>query len=96
MKSSAKYIALISTSALAGAALFTLSNASFTAALRGDTIAAVAASLALVGFAARDYSRQVKPLSVPAHVLRPTQSAKPSSRFFTYSNATSRSDRLAA
>ena len=96
MKSSVKYIALVSTSALAGAALFTLSNASFTAALRGDVIAAIAASVAIVGFAARDYSRRMKPLSTTATVARPALPTNKNPRFFTYGNASPRSDRVAA
>ncbi len=57
--------------AAAGVALFSLANAPFTAALRGDVILGLGTSLALVGFAAYDYSRRPRSLSSPGRLLRP-------------------------
>jgi hypothetical protein len=71
MKTSAKYVSLVLAAGAAGATLFTLAGASFTAAFHGDVIVAVVASVAVVGFAAYDYSRRTLPLKAPVRILRP-------------------------
>jgi hypothetical protein len=73
MKTSAKYVSLVVATGAAGATLFTLAGASFTAAFRGDVIIAVVASVAVAGFAAYDYSRRTPPLKAPARILRPSR-----------------------
>ena len=88
MKNSIKYLYLIFAAIAAGGALFSLINASFTALLRGDLILAIVSSLALLGFAAYDFSGRRTKLPVvarDARVRRPTLPA---------SNAAHRSDRL--
>lgn len=97
MKTSAKYISLVLAAGIAGVALFALANASFTAAFRGDVAVAIAASAAVVGFAAYDYSRRTQPLSIPARVLRPSLPVGHKVQKTTaYGIKASRSDRLAA
>ena len=72
MKNSTKYFSLVLAAGVAGVALFTLVNASFTAFLRADTILATSASLAFLGFAVYDFSHRPQPLKQPGRVLRPT------------------------
>ncbi|MBI2813871.1 MAG: hypothetical protein HYX71_06270 [Opitutae bacterium] len=55
----------------AGLAAFGLSNTEFAARFPLDTFLAAATTLGLVHLALADYSRRVKPLRLPAAVLRP-------------------------
>lgn len=57
----------------AGLAAFGLINTEFAARLPLDTILAAMASLGLIHLAFADYSRRVKPLRLPATILRPRQ-----------------------
>jgi len=56
---------------LAGVALASVSNAAYLASIPGDIVVAVVASVAILAFAIRDYSRDIRPLTVKAAVLRP-------------------------
>ena len=71
MNKSTQLISLTLAAGVAGVALFAFANSPFTAALRGDVIVGVGASVALLGFAAYDYSRRIRSLSRPARLLRP-------------------------
>ncbi len=90
MKNSLKSISLTLAAGLAGAACFTLANAQFTATLPSDTLFAIAASLALIGGAAADYSRRLEPLTPRRQLLRP---ALPTG---TAASSANRLERLAA
>ena len=72
MNKSTQLISLTLATGAAGVALFSLANAPFTAALRGDVIIGLGASAAMLGFAAFDYSRRVRSLRLPTRLLRPT------------------------
>ena len=72
MNKSNKLIALVLATGAAGVAFFSLANAPFTAALPGDVILGLGASLAVCGIAVHDYSRRVQPLALPVRLLRPT------------------------
>jgi len=76
---------------IAGVAAFALANSAFVAALPGDVILGTGASLAILGFAAYDYSRRFLPL--PVRALRPKLPAALASRPASF---TSRKDCLAA
>lgn len=94
MNKSTKLIALTFAAGAAGVALFSLANAPFTAALRGDVIVGIGASVAVLAFAAFDYSRPVRSLSRPARLLRP---ALPTTvRSASCEAEDNRKDRLAA
>jgi hypothetical protein len=71
MKNSLKSLSLILAAGVAGAALFFLAQAQFTAALPAASLLALAAALAVTGMAAADYSRRLEPLTPRARVLRP-------------------------
>jgi hypothetical protein len=72
MKKSLKSLPLILTAGVAGVALFILAQSQFIAALPGDKLIAIAASVAIVAFATADYTRRVQPLTPPrGQVLRP-------------------------
>ena len=97
MKTSAKYLCLVLAAGTAGVALFVLANASFTAAFPGDVAVAIAASAALVGFTAYDYSRRAQPLNIPNRVLRPLLPVgETAEKTAADSRKTSRAARLAA
>ena len=72
MKNSFSSLSFSLAAGLAGAACFALANAQFTATLPSDTLFAIAASLALLGGAAADYSRKLEPLSPRRQLLRPS------------------------
>jgi hypothetical protein len=78
---------------IAGVAAFALASSSFVAALPGDVILGTGASLAILGFAAYDYSRRYLPLPLPGRVLRPKLPAAVASR---PASCASRKDCLAA
>ncbi len=80
MNKSNPLIPLTLAAGAAGVALFSFANAPFTAALRGDVIIGIGASVALLGFAAYDYSRRMRLLSRPARMLRPALPADVRSR----------------
>ena len=67
MNKSHKQLSLVLAAGAAGVAFFSLANAPFTAALPGDVILGLGASLAVY-----DYSRRVQPLALPVRLLRPT------------------------
>lgn len=94
MKNSLQSISLILAAGAAGVALFSLANAPFTAALSGDVILGVGASLALLGFAAYDYSRRVRSVSLPVRLLRPNLPA--TTRSSADRSENSRKDGIAA
>ena len=98
MKTSTKYISLVLAASTAGVALFTLANASFTAFFQTDVADAVAASLAIVGFAAHDYSRRTLSLTVKsASILRPSPVVMGKTvKTTAYGLKSSRIDRIAA
>ncbi|MBA4137143.1 MAG: hypothetical protein C0518_07490 [Opitutus sp.] len=68
-------LSILALSATAGAVLMKLSNASFFAAVPGELVIAAGASLAIVGLMIGDYRRFVRPLAVPASVVRPAASS---------------------
>ena len=72
MKNSRPSIFLLLAAGAAGVALFALANSRIAAGLPVDIFVAAFASIALVGFAIKDYSRRVQPLARPARLLRPT------------------------
>lgn len=76
MNNSNKLLSLIVVTATAGLASFDLANTEFSARLPLETFLAVTVSLALVRVAFADYSRRVKPLDVPAPLLRPSPRAR--------------------
>lgn len=55
----------------AGVAVFTFANSALVASLPVDAILGITVSLALLSFAAYDYSRRYLPLRLPAPLLRP-------------------------
>ncbi len=71
MKSQYQFLSLVLVAGTTGLAAFGLTNTEFAAQLPLDTFLAVTAALGLIRFAFSDYSRRVKPLSVPAAMLRP-------------------------
>ncbi len=73
MKISLKSISIIPAAGAAGVALFALANSRIAAGLPVDIFVAALASITLVGFAIKDYSRRVQPLALPARLLRPTR-----------------------
>jgi hypothetical protein len=72
MKNYNRLLSVILAAGTAGVAAFALANSAFVAALPGDVILGAGASLAILSFAAYDYSRRYLPLTVRARVLRPT------------------------
>ena len=91
MNKSTQVIALIFAAGLAGVAVFSLANSSLLAALPGDVVLGVGASVAIFGLAIFDYSRRARTLTPPARLLRP---ALPAAR--ASNRGDSRSDRAAA
>lgn len=75
MKTSVKYVSLAATAILAAVALFVIANSSITARFPFGVVFSIAASAALVGIIAYDYSRPTKSLRVSGRLLRPTLSA---------------------
>jgi hypothetical protein len=78
---------------IAGVAAFAFASSSFSAALPGDVILGTGAALAILGFAAYDYSRRYLPLPLPGRALRPRLPASLASR---PASCTSGKDCLAA
>jgi hypothetical protein len=96
MNKSNKLLSLVFVTAAAGAVLFSFANAPFTAALRGDVILGIGASVALLGLAAFDYSRRARSLNARAQLLRPTLPVCPAPRASAYDSRNSRKDGVAA
>ena len=97
MKTSAHFTSALITAGAIGTALIALSGARFTAALPGEVILGVGASLAVLGLAFYDYSRRLQPLSLPARLLRPTLPATNTPRTKAYGIKPAHSkDRIAA
>ena len=71
MKNPTQVISTILATAAIGAALSKLSSAPITAAVNGEVILAVAASAAVVLFAAYDYARRMDRVQAISPVLRP-------------------------
>jgi hypothetical protein len=71
MNKSTKTSTLVLAASIAGVAIFSLANADFTAAFRGDVFLAITASIAVISFAVFDYSRSFRSLVQPGQVLRP-------------------------
>ena len=71
MTKSNQLISLVLAAGLAGVAVFSLANAPIMAALPGDVLLGVGASLAIFGLAVYDYSRRARSLTVPVRLLRP-------------------------
>lgn len=69
---------------LAGVALASVSNAAYLATLPGEVVMAIAASVAILAFAIRDYGREIRPLAVKASVLRPAAPAASAPRARAY------------
>ena len=72
MKNHRSLLALVLVTGTAGLAAFGLANTELAARFPLEAFLALTASLALVRFAFSDYSRRLKPLSVPAAIVRPT------------------------
>lgn len=68
-------LSILALSAAAGVALVKLSSASFLASVSGELVIGIGASLAIVGLMISDYRRLVRPLTVPARVVRPAAPA---------------------
>ena len=71
MKNSAQLISLVLAAGAAGVALVKLGSALITAVVNGEVILAIAASVAVVLFAAYDYARRLDRVQLLAPVLRP-------------------------
>jgi hypothetical protein len=71
MNSKLKFLTLVLATGAAGLTAFGLSNTELVARLPLDAFLGAALSLGPVYLAFADYSRQVKPLRLPATVLRP-------------------------
>ena len=72
MKTSSQIFHLISAASIAGVALVKLGSAPITAGINGEIVLAVAASAAVLLFAASDYSRRIESLRIVTPVLRPS------------------------
>jgi hypothetical protein len=96
MKTSSHFTSALITAGAVGTALIALSSARFTAALPGEVIMGVTASLALIGLAIYDYSRRVQPLSLPGRVLRPTLPQSVAPRATAYGIKHAGKERIAA
>jgi hypothetical protein len=96
MKNSAKITSLILAAGAAGVALFKIANASFTAVLPGDALFAIAASVAIVSFAAYDYSRRGPSLRMPSRALHPSLPAGNAAHSTAYGIKSSSKNRVAA
>ncbi len=72
MKNYRSLLSLALVTGTAGLAAFGLANTEFAARFPLEAVLAITASLALLRFAFSDYSRRLKPLSVPAAIVRPT------------------------
>lgn len=72
MNDSNKLLSLIAVTATAGLASFGLANTELSARLPLEAFLAVTVSLALVRVAFADYARRMKPLDLPAPLLRPS------------------------
>jgi hypothetical protein len=71
MNTTNKLLSVILAAGAAGVAVFALANSAFVAALPADVILGAGASLAILAFAAYDYSRRYLPLALPGRLLRP-------------------------
>jgi hypothetical protein len=96
MKNSFKTIFLILASVGAGVVLFTLAKADFTAALPGETIIAIATSLAIAGVAVYDYAHQPQSLAPKGNVFRPPLPVGHARRSAVYGITTTRKEHAAA
>ena len=72
MKTSSQISFLISAASIAGVALVKLGSAPITAGINGEVVLAVAASAAVLLFAAYDYSRRIESLRPLTPLLRPS------------------------
>ncbi|MDI1248782.1 MAG: hypothetical protein PSV13_07965 [Lacunisphaera sp.] len=71
MNTTNKFLSVILATGAAGVAVFALANSAFVAALPADVILGAGAALAILAFAAYDYSRRYLPLALPGRLLRP-------------------------
>jgi hypothetical protein len=71
MKNNHPILSVILAAGAAGVAAFSVANSAFVASLPGDVLLGAGASLAILGFAAYDYSRRYLPLPVAVRALRP-------------------------
>jgi len=71
MNKSNQLISLVLAAGVAGVAVLSLANAPIMAALPGDVVLGVGASIAIFGLAVYDYSRRVRSLTLPIRLLRP-------------------------
>lgn len=93
MNNTNKLLSVILAAGTTGVAAFALANSAVVAALPADVILGAGATLAILGFAAYDYSRRYLPLALPGRKLHPKlpQTAGPRPAACTSGN-----DRLAA
>ena len=96
MKKSSPFNSALIAAGVVGTGLIALARARFTAALPGEVILGVGASLALLGFAIYDYTRRVQPLVLRAPVLRPEMPASNASHAKSNGVKPARKDRIAA
>ena len=98
MKTKTKYVSLVVSAALAGAAFFALSKTSFSAFFQSDVAVAAITVVAIVGVAFRDYSRRATVLTVNNNIVRPAIRLGNSGGVKTsaYGIKSARSERLAA
>lgn len=97
MKTSVKYISLVAVASSAAVVFFMFVNSSFTARFPFGLVFSIAASIAVIGIAAYDYSRGGKSLHSSARILRPTAPVANSALNVTARLAPSvRSERIAA
>ena len=87
MKTSSQFSFLISAASIAGVALVKLGSAPITAGIDGEIVLAVAASAAVLLFAAYDYSRRIESLRTVTPVLRPSLPSVHSTRRSAYTIA---------
>lgn len=93
MKNNHPLISVILAAGSAGVAAFAFANSAFVASLPGDVILGAGASLAILGFAAYDYSRRYLPLKHPGRAVCPSLPAAAAPRL---SSCVARKDRVAA
>lgn len=98
MKTKTKYVSLVVSAAVAGAAFFLVSKTSFSAFFQSDLAIALITVIAIVGLTIRDYSRRAPSLTVHATVERPALrlADRGSVKTTAYGIKSSHSERLAA
>ncbi|HEY4249008.1 MAG TPA: hypothetical protein VGM64_19440 [Lacunisphaera sp.] len=97
MKTPAQYISLVTAASSAAVAFFAIANSTITTRFPFGIVFSIAASIAVIGIAAYDYSRRAKSLRSPARLLRPAMPvANASTNVPARLNKSVRAERIAA